>query len=56
MHVGILEVLILGLRELNIHVFDNPIIGIPIKFVLVLFISIMLTKILNANKYLKKII
>jgi surface polysaccharide O-acyltransferase-like enzyme len=56
MHVGVLEVLILGLRELNIHVFDNPIIGIPIKFVLVLFISIMLTKILNANKYLKKII
>lgn len=55
-HAGILQVLTLGLRELNIHVFDNPVIGIPIKFGITLFVSIIIANIIYNRKYLRKII
>ncbi len=55
-HAGVLTVFLLGLSKLDIHLFDNPIVGIPVKFSLTLFLSIMIANIFYKSKFLNKII
>ncbi|MWW23651.1 acyltransferase [Algibacter lectus] len=55
-HAGVLDILCLIFIKFNINFLDNPIIGIPVKFAITLFLSLIMAYILNKNKYLKKII
>ena len=55
-HAGILQVFIFGLKELNIHIFDNPIIGIPVKFSVTFIISTIIAYLFYKSRFLKKII
>ena len=55
-HAGILSIFRLGLHKLDIHILDNPIIGIPVKFLVTFFISLLLAYIYCNSKYLKKTI
>ena len=55
-HAGILDVLGLGLKGMNIHIFDNPIIGIPVKFSITFFISLIIAHIFYKTRFLNKTI
>lgn len=55
-HAGVLEALNSGLSMLDINTFNNPIIGIPMKFGVTFFISIIAAWIISRIKYIRKII
>ena len=55
-HAGILRSFNLGLEILHIKVFDNPIIGIPAKFLLALLLSVAIAHLFYRSKLLKRII
>ncbi|MFA7116493.1 MAG: acyltransferase family protein [Bacteroidales bacterium] len=55
-HAGILEVFNLGLRELNIHVFEKPLLGIPIEFIVTFIISTIISYLFYKSRLLRKII
>jgi surface polysaccharide O-acyltransferase-like enzyme len=55
-HAGILDLFNLGLMKLDFHFFDNAIIGIPFKFILVSLVSIISVSIIYKVKYLRKIL
>ena len=55
-HAGVLSVLTKVLSILEINMFNNPIIGIPMKFGVTFFISIVAAWIISKIKYLRKII
>lgn len=55
-HAGVLDALRLGLRLLDINTLNNPIIGIPMKFIITFFISILVAWIISKIKYIRKII
>lgn len=55
-HAGVLSLLIIVLSKSGITATDNPIIGIPIKFTITLFISLLAAWAINSIKYLRKII
>ena len=55
-HAGVLVVINKGLSLLNINSLNNPIIGIPVKFLVTFFISILLTWVISKIKYIRKVI
>lgn len=55
-HAGVLDALGLSLKAMDIHVFDKPIIGIPIKFSITLLISLLIAHTFYKTKYLNKTI
>ena len=55
-HAGVLHLLTNGLIALKINTLNNPIIGIPIKFFITLFISVIAASIISKIKYIRKII
>lgn len=55
-HAGILSFLSLGLRGWDIHILDHSAIGIPVKFCITLFISLLISTLFYKTKYLNKII
>lgn len=55
-HAGVLNALNSCLAWLDINTFNNPIIGIPMKFGITFLISIILSWIITKIKYVKKII
>lgn len=55
-HAGILHAFVWGLRILDIHVFDNPIIGIPVKFGASFIISTIIASLFYKSRLLKRII
>lgn len=55
-HAGVLSVLVGGLKVLDITALDNPIVGIPMKFGITLFISIITAWTISKIKYVRKII
>lgn len=56
MHAGILSAFRFALNELNINVFDNPIIGIPVKFIVTFLISLIMSFLFYKSRFLKKTI
>jgi surface polysaccharide O-acyltransferase-like enzyme len=55
-HAGVLHVFNSGLQLLESDILSNPIIGIPIKFIVSLFISTVAVWMLSKVKYVRKII
>lgn len=55
-HAGVLSALTTGLRVLEINTLNNPIIGIPIKFGITFFISIIAAWTISKIKYVRRII
>lgn len=55
-HAGVLHALNLGLNVLDINTLNNPIIGVPMKFGITFFISIIAAWTISEIKYLRKII
>lgn len=55
-HAGVLDAIILLLKTLDITTLNNPVIGIPIKFCVTAFISIILAWTISKMKYVRKII
>jgi surface polysaccharide O-acyltransferase-like enzyme len=55
-HAGVLHVLNLGLSMLDINIFNNSIIGIPMKFCITFFISLIAAWIISKVKYIRNII
>ena len=55
-HAGVLDALRLVLKLLDINTLNNPIIGIPMKFIITFFISILVAWIISKIKYIRKII
>ncbi len=55
-HGGIIDIMNKALLLKKIDLLDNPMIGIPIKFVFVMLISILIAYVFSKNSYLKRII
>lgn len=55
-HAGVLDVLKLILRVLEINSLNDPIIGIPIKFIIAFFVSTLVAWIITKIKYIRRII
>lgn len=55
-HAGILQVFTSFLRKLDIHNFDNPILGIPIKFSVTFVISAIVIYFLQKSRIFNKIV
>ncbi len=55
-HAGILDVINKSIDKFNFKVFDNPVIEISVKFIIVLLISTLITYMFSQSKYLKRII
>ncbi|MDO6676186.1 acyltransferase family protein [Tenacibaculum sp. 1_MG-2023] len=55
-HAGVLYVFVHGLKTMNINTLNNPVVGIPVKFCVTLFISIIIAWGINKIKSLKNII
>lgn len=55
-HAGILDLLNRGVRIFDLQLFREPLLGIPLKFVVVLTLSFLLAAIISKIKYLNKLI
>lgn len=55
-HAGVLDVIGLGLNELEIYIFNNPIVGIPFKFIMTFSISLLMSYLFFKSRILKKVV